>query len=234
VTGDFDLVPNDSRGYRVAFISAFRERGIFPTNVRHLAEDSLVWESPPLPAVDRNRIAALVGKLDLSWSVNTDRRSAYDTSRTNALKVRDWLLQDPAWLTALGFEHAAANVELVGMRGELRPIEVHSVRPSRRTAPDGKTHAILVIEVTQTFRAEPDGARYRGGCSLLIDLSHNVPKYLVRKRLRGFMGAAAQVKARAAAVVRAASQGIVFDPTLEGFAQPFAALHRCAPRAGGA
>jgi hypothetical protein len=47
ITADYDLVPDDSRGYRVAFISAFRDRGIFPTNVRHLAVDSLVWETPP-------------------------------------------------------------------------------------------------------------------------------------------------------------------------------------------
>ena len=42
ITADKDLVPNDTRGYRVAFISAFRDRGIFPAGVRHLAEDSLV------------------------------------------------------------------------------------------------------------------------------------------------------------------------------------------------
>ena len=42
ITADRDLVPLDDRGYRVAFISAFRDRGIFPTNVAHLAEDSLV------------------------------------------------------------------------------------------------------------------------------------------------------------------------------------------------
>ena len=48
ITADRDLVPLDDRGYRVAFISAFRDRGIFPTNVAHLAEDSLVWETPPL------------------------------------------------------------------------------------------------------------------------------------------------------------------------------------------
>ena len=33
ITADFDLVRDDPRGYRVAFISAFRDRGIFPSNV---------------------------------------------------------------------------------------------------------------------------------------------------------------------------------------------------------
>ncbi len=46
VTADRDLVHDDSRGYRVAFIDAFRERGIVPYDIRRLAEDSLLWEPP--------------------------------------------------------------------------------------------------------------------------------------------------------------------------------------------
>jgi hypothetical protein len=49
ITADRDLVPDDKRSYRVAFISAFRDRGIFPTDVCHLSVDSLAWEPPPLP-----------------------------------------------------------------------------------------------------------------------------------------------------------------------------------------
>ena len=38
ITADRDLVRDDSRGYRVAFIDAFRERGIVPYDIRRLAE----------------------------------------------------------------------------------------------------------------------------------------------------------------------------------------------------
>ena len=48
ITADRDLVRDDSRGYRVAFIDAFRERGIVPYDIRRLAEDSLLWEPPPM------------------------------------------------------------------------------------------------------------------------------------------------------------------------------------------
>ncbi|MBV9813101.1 MAG: S8 family serine peptidase, partial [Acetobacteraceae bacterium] len=37
ITADNDLIRDDSRGYRVAFIDAFRERGIFPYDVGRLA-----------------------------------------------------------------------------------------------------------------------------------------------------------------------------------------------------
>ncbi|HSS50772.1 MAG TPA: peptidase S8, partial [Thermoanaerobaculia bacterium] len=47
VTGDWDLVPDDERNYRVAVIEAFRRRGIYPRDVRTLAADALRWQGPP-------------------------------------------------------------------------------------------------------------------------------------------------------------------------------------------
>ena len=46
---DYDLVPDDPRGYRVAFIEAFRAWGIYPRDVRTLSEQSLRWEPPAVP-----------------------------------------------------------------------------------------------------------------------------------------------------------------------------------------
>ncbi|MCY2995244.1 MAG: hypothetical protein NTY19_46390 [Planctomycetota bacterium] len=43
ITADADLVPDDSHRYRLAFIDAFRQRGIYPADVRALGEDSLRW-----------------------------------------------------------------------------------------------------------------------------------------------------------------------------------------------
>jgi len=46
ITIDSDLVPDDVRHYRVALIRAFRDRGIFPRNVRTLAVETLRWSGP--------------------------------------------------------------------------------------------------------------------------------------------------------------------------------------------
>lgn len=43
ITADAELVPDDPQRYRVAFIEAFRKRGIFPDDVRALGEDTLRW-----------------------------------------------------------------------------------------------------------------------------------------------------------------------------------------------
>jgi hypothetical protein len=43
ITADTDLVPDDDLGYRIAFIEAFRSRGIYPRDIRTLSESSLSW-----------------------------------------------------------------------------------------------------------------------------------------------------------------------------------------------
>ncbi len=46
ITADTDCVPDDDLHYRVAFIEAFRRRGIYPRDLRTLSPDSLLWRTP--------------------------------------------------------------------------------------------------------------------------------------------------------------------------------------------
>lgn len=43
ITADAEFYANDERHYRLAFIKSFSERGIYPSDVRTLSEDSLRW-----------------------------------------------------------------------------------------------------------------------------------------------------------------------------------------------
>ncbi len=259
LTADYDLVRDDNRGYRVAFIDAFRRRGIVPFQIRQLAEDSLLWEPPAMEERDLEQFRELfdpestrsgdarkqaAGKkgssvlLDLSSGMTTDRKVAFYKSRDNATKVHNWLThesQERARIRdILGFRTPEENhaITLDGgqeLVGEIRPIEVHSVRVCRRSAPDGSTRSTLVIEITQTFRADPDHERYRGGCTLLIDLNTNALMYVIRKRLLSNGAMQNQIDARAAAMDIAAMHGQVYyapdDPAAKGKA--FAMMHRC-------
>lgn len=45
ITADTDLVPEDDLGYRIAFIEAFRRRGIYPRDIRTLSVESLSWSN---------------------------------------------------------------------------------------------------------------------------------------------------------------------------------------------
>ena len=129
----------------------------------------------------------------------------------------------------IGEEAIGGVTRPIEIAGELRPIEVHSVRPARRTAPDGTLHSMLVVEITQTFREENTQQRYRGGCTVLIDLRTNQPKYLIRKSLSGAFGVAAQKQERAKIADWAGERRMRYAPpgTPERN-EPFRFLHLCA------
>jgi hypothetical protein len=193
ITADADVVPDDSRGYRTAFIAAFRDRGIYPNDIKHLASSSLLWEPPPLP-FDTEKLRAILGQMALTWSQNAGREAAYKASRQNAEKFRRWLMNPDnvteEQIDALGLRRLDEPVptKLGSVAGELRRIEVHSVRPARRVSPDGTLNSDLVVEITQTFHPANDpAARYRGGCTLLIGLEKANVRYLIRKNVKNIM-----------------------------------------------
>jgi hypothetical protein len=229
ITADRNIVPDDTRGYRVAFVSAFRDRGIYPSEVKHLSEGSLIWEPPPLPL--RN-IGKILSDMTLSWDLNTQRNVAYKTSKDNAYKFWQWLhspdqVPDDE-LNALGFFREAQDMTLCDMPGRLGGIEVHSVRPARRIGPDGQSRTDLVVEITQTFRPSPPRrGKFRGGCTLLIDLEETNPENKVRYFVRKRVGSSERVDAQQAysqSIARSHSGAYFDDPN--GDREPFALLHQ--------
>jgi subtilisin family serine protease len=181
ITADRDLVPEDTRSYRIAFLSAFRDRGIYAQGVRYLAERSLAWEPPPRPLVSLKNVLA---KMTLNWDLDSDRRQAYDTSNVNGAVLHDWLMSDDVSgdeLQMLGlYRGKQENFKIAGIAGTLGGIEVHSVRPARRIAPDDQTRAQLIVEITQTWRS-PGYNSFRGGVTLIVDLVACEVRYVVRK-----------------------------------------------------
>jgi hypothetical protein len=67
------------------------------------------------------------------------------------------------------------------------------VRPAQRVGPDGNAHSDLVIEITQSFRPKT-GGRFRGGCTLIVDLEQNIVRYFIRKRVDNTSRLTAQLK----------------------------------------
>jgi|RhiMethySRZTD1v2_1073278.scaffolds.fasta_scaffold22983_5 hypothetical protein len=200
VTADADHVPDDKHGYRTAFIEAFRNRGIYPWDVRTLSPGSLLWEPPPLP-LRQEKVQNVIRKMAVDWDLNAQRQAAYTASGKNAKTFWHWLM-DPnevsdEEIAALGLHRIQApQPDRIGdMEGEMRRIEVHSVRPARRAGPDGNIRADLVVEITQTFRPKDlPGARFRGGCTLLIDLATAKVRYLLRKKVSSPYRLSAQMK----------------------------------------
>lgn len=186
ITADRDLVPEDKRSYRVALVSAFRDRGIFAEGVRHLSPDAVVWEPPPQPL---RKVANVLKAMNLDWDLSANRRAAFDMSRENAAIFHRWLMSPDevtdSEIETLGLVRAPESNGSIGqLPGRYRGIEVHSVRPARRIGPDGQSRADLVVEITQAW--EPAGSwrnKVQGGCTLLIDLKTGAVRYFIRMKL---------------------------------------------------
>jgi hypothetical protein len=238
ITADMDLEPEDELNYRTAFISAFRARGIFPSGVRNLSEENLRWE-PPNFTFEPERISGMLGSLDLSWNLSSDRRQSYRRSESNGFKLWKWLKdhltpeEAKAVQSGLGIYIRADTAhkdeklpEGIPTSSDGTPVvEIHSVRPARRIGTRGQQLTDLVIEIVQRcIVTDPDtGAKnaHRGGCTLLIDLRNQQIRYVVRKRVASASRIAAEQN-----FLRGAAEGsqAYFDPSKNR--EPFAMLHR--------
>jgi hypothetical protein len=144
ITADADLVPDDDLGYRIAFIEAFRWRGIYPRDVRALSVDSLRWpavrtsQSFFQPLADQLR--ALVGQ----FAYFQTRSQTYDETERISSQLHDWIeieghaqLKEFSEIAGITFEFG-----LPGLRGDKKKgiprFQVHSLRPARRVSPDGE------------------------------------------------------------------------------------------------
>jgi hypothetical protein len=174
VTADYDLVRDDDRGYRVSVVSAFRDWGIYPGDVRSLSVDSLLWcplevaafqhtidffhndrpEGPVLPASRRER-GCNRDRYD-DWNLRSDRLKTYVEMRKYGERFHEWL---KANITDrrdrfLGLAFGEDAPKSIRRDRDGNPIfEVHSLRPCRRIGPDGQERADVVVEIVQRRKA---------------------------------------------------------------------------------
>ena len=220
ITADRDLVPYDDRGYRVAFLQAFRRRGIYPEFVRNLSTEAVCWDSPELDIT----IDEALKEMSLTWDLHANRERAYEASRINAARLNEWMKANISEEQArsLGFSRAA-SLKVGKEDGKLSPFEIHSVRPVRRVGPDGQQQLDLVVEITQSW-LPANGTKYRGGSTIIIDLEQKRLKYVVRKRV-GHAGRISSQQGFRIAMSDMSIRSNYYDDMTHG-REPFAMLHR--------
>ena len=170
ITSDIDLVPLDEHGYRQALVDAFRSRGIRPTDVPSLAEESLRWDEPPTPVT--------IARLDLTPRPDREWR---DQQKENAMRI---VKQAKA---------QAAALRLDVSRGA--KVQAFHFRPVQRIGPHGRVMHEAVVELMQQRKEElePGGPAFtfRGGTTLLLDEQGGV-RYAVHKSITDERRLAAQ------------------------------------------
>jgi hypothetical protein len=199
MTADSDLVPDDPRGYRPAFVEAFRQRGIYPRDVRTLSVESLRWKEASL---DSHEIDRLIDMLDVRAGRHEDRVLLARESTQRALRVWEWLTSLGPRSDLLSTLSLAVGGEAASIRRSdsgVPRISVEPVHPAWRTGPAGRLVTQLVINISQARDAfldpelqrradrgesiprEAESFTFRGGCTMLIDLDSGKLRYAIGK-----------------------------------------------------
>lgn len=86
ITADYEMVKEDRHHYRLAFIDAFRRRGIYPTGIRTLSEESLRYRDEwdglhPSTQMMMNFIREFLTEYRNEVIYTKDRREIYDITK---------------------------------------------------------------------------------------------------------------------------------------------------------
>jgi len=239
ITADYDLVSDDRHNYRVAFVESFRRRGIYPLNLadpakdmpRTLSVDTLRWQGFDLSRLTkkmRQSVAQQYGVIvealkrfsDVAIYLD-DREKLFNATRDQRRNLHEQLKVAfkavPEFAGELGLDPAQS-------------FEVHELRPAMRTSPGGRYIPQVVVSLTQSTQikeAKEDGTprhTFRGGSTLLVDLSIPTVKYRIIKSITS-----ESRQDRTAAFVRETTadplRALFFAPDRK---EPFAALHALA------
>lgn len=202
ITADIDLHPEDPHGYRVAFVEAFRRRGIYPGDVLTLSVDSLRWarpeEDPTLPPGQMEEMLrrfmidiGLRDKVD-RLRYKRSRREIWETMRGIRADLHDAIAGQVAKaavlqrLTGLALAEYEAPPGVRVHRDGVPVFKVHSIREARRLADDGRLLNQVFVTLLQKEEVEHKGRRHtvRCGSTLVIDLGEHRVSYVVRKGLQ--------------------------------------------------
>jgi len=239
ITADFDLVSDDRHNYRVAFVEAFRRRGIYPLDMdarspdalRTLSVDTLRWEGLDLDGFSRKAQAKIWeqyrGILDgLKRYADAciylkDRETLFHVTREQRRVMHGQL--------AAAYKAVPAFAHLLRI-DPAQKFEVHELRRALRIGADGRDYPQIIVALTQAKRFKNDKASgtpshvFRGGSTLIVDLSGPDIKYKIHKNINS-----PERQERTASFIREAAtdplRALFFAPDRR---EPFAALHALA------
>jgi hypothetical protein len=247
VTADRDLSPMDLDGRRVAFMEAFRNRGILPVDVRTVSEETLAWSPLDLDSVGQGPSGSswnqwlfdiLENKdLVLDWDLETDRAASFTRNEANRAKMWSALSRlfskDPSFYALFGLVNHLPRYDESGhplsVTQGTSTFEVHSARPARRVKPNGTFQTDIVVVINQR-RPEPlDGVDmkngwfwFRGGATLILDPRAKQVRYIIVKNMTSQMRLERQRKTAAGSLV-SPLRALYFKDNAEY--EPFAMMH---------
>jgi hypothetical protein len=240
ITADIDLMPEDRHGYRVAFIEAFRRRGIYPRNVRTLSEDSLRWSQPGedptmQPGQVEEMLRLFIDNIGLRAQVDKlrylkSRREIWAKTREIRIALHDSILEyvEKAEILQRLTGLALADYQVpegVKVHRDGAPVfSVRSFREARRMRDDGRVLNQVFITILQKETLDHDGQRHtiRCGSTLVLDMDDLRVMYVIGKGLHDRERLQRTIEFKESQAESASLAATYFGEGNE----PFAALHR--------
>lgn len=193
ITADKELVADDPHHYRIAFINAFRKRGIFPDGVPNLSVDTLRYNQQD-NADDKDQVQNKIALFLRAYK----EKLAYAPSREQIFnETRDFIIGDRRKgiiglhdyifdangvvenfvqfenLTGLIFspQYKDFGIQTSKTFKKGPSIEIHSLRIHNRTGPDGNLQNQIImslmqkckVAVTKDSNGEPVFSKFRYG-----------------------------------------------------------------------
>lgn len=198
VTADFDMVPKEQYGYRVALIESFRRWGILPKGLRTLSEEQLRWPFARMKDFEGwnalNEVAREIRPEITDTLYIRDRQVLFEKLRQAREHTHDYLervMSDTAdaphrpefnRVTGLNIWRASRLEGLQTKSNGIPYFEVHALRPALRVSPAGTIMKQLIMVLTQRreLPIDPENRdlgtfNYRGGATLIFDLEGETP-----------------------------------------------------------
>jgi len=172
ITADVDLVTDDDRDYRLAFIDAFQKRGIYPTGIKQLSIESLTYPTPDTSTFDhlfkiivdflreyRNEIIYCqkrehifeINRKFIAGSYGSEKEKVFGLHRRLSVTARKNTLGLEK-LTGLMFNEDWKSLGIptsTAYGGEGPSFAVHSLHLASRIGPDGGKNNQIIVSLTQ-------------------------------------------------------------------------------------
>ena len=174
ITADTELLADDSRNYRIAFIDAFRKRGIYPEGITNLSEETLAYTAEEQPN-DFKKFARTLNEFLRSFknamAYKTDRKMIFEDTKKfisyteatiDGQKIRglhDFIFKEAInkkennflfeKLTGLIFSDKYTDLKIRKSAKGGPAIEIHDIRLNNRVSPNGNVQNQAIITLGQ-------------------------------------------------------------------------------------
>ncbi len=177
ITADCDIVYEDGHYYRLAFIDAFRRRGIYPEGIKTLSEESLRYRNPWVNLEDRAKelfgiITEFLRQYRKDIMYSTDREKIFDISNGyitgklvklglhERLEIKFEDSYDFEKLTGLVFN---GDWKSYGIQpsGNGTSYQIQNLRLVSRVGPDGEQINQIVFGLVQRMHVIRENGKFR-------------------------------------------------------------------------